>query len=62
MSEQSEIAAQNRANLEATKPNPMIRDDRGPLVYDRTFTPSLNGIDPAWKDLPGGGPNPRGNG
>lgn len=60
MSEQSEIAAQNRKLREATRPDPAIRDDRGPLVYDLTMTPSRNGVDPNFKDLPGGLPYPKG--
>jgi len=43
---------------EATKPNAPIPDRRGPLVYDLTETPSLNGVDPYFKDLEGGAKNP----
>lgn len=35
-----------RAMREKTRPLPPIPDRRGPLVYDRTFTASLNGIQP----------------
>lgn len=43
---------------EMTRPLPAIPDDRGPLVYELTKDASLNGIDPNFKDLPGGGKNP----
>lgn len=59
MSEQSEISAQNRRLVDATKMDTPIPDRRGPLVYDLTFTESLNGIDPNFQKLPGGGKDPR---
>lgn len=42
-----------RKMLEMTKPNEPIPDRRGPLVYDLTFTPSLNGVDPDFSKKPG---------
>ncbi len=32
---------------------PIIEDHRGPLVYDRTLTPSLNGEDPLYENKDG---------
>ena len=40
---------------EATRPNPPIEDHRGPLVYNITEEGSLNGMDPTYNALPGGG-------
>lgn len=40
------------AMREKTKPLPEIPDRRGPLVYDLTFQPSLNGVNPDVYGMP----------